>query len=578
MQLQQTASPDAERLRYLQLKKKKALAGGGDSAQDEIPRVEKPGYGESFFRGGAQGATFGFGDEVSAGFSALGSTETDREMGRGFIDRYKLARDQIRKDNKQAEAANPKMYGLGEVAGNVATTAPLGAIAGTGRLGILSKLAAAPDPGKIFAKQGMKVLGKVALQGAKEGAILGGANALGYSEKEKVGDILTDTVGGILSGGLTGGIATPITRGSTEVTGAVLKKSLQGAHGLTNDLLSYFRKNPDKLSLARKLAIDKNGAIEDISVKGAAQLRSKLNEAVTAENEIIKSALATSGDMPLAPEPVLAAFDDEISRLKKGSISRPVRSAIGELEEMRKTFIERVQEGGYTAEGADAMRREMNDLSKKAYSADVGENPALAMSAGRLGDAFRLSLDDVSPQIREANKRLSNLINLRKDVSSAFGLKTLDSKTNDIDPSDVQKILTRFHSEAKVSDKQKVRDLADTLGVDLVGDADFVRGVKALDEDGQKWWSKNFTGKSLLLPLAATATGVAGSAGSGGGGEEMAGLGALGFILGAGGQSPLGMRLLLNPENARKATGGILDQIRRTAISKTQGDRVKGNQ
>lgn len=159
-------------------------------------KAEEPGILESAGRGYAQGTTLGFGDEVSAAIGALFPTETDEAMDRGFLDRYKLQRDDIRKENLEARKANPFTYGAGEVAGGVATSF-------------------LPAAGVTKGVKGLKTVGQLGTQSAKAaakvGAAYGGAAGLGLSEAdltepslENVGKAALDTAVGAGLGGAAG--------------------------------------------------------------------------------------------------------------------------------------------------------------------------------------------------------------------------------------------------------------------------------------------------------------------------------------------------------------------------------------
>lgn len=127
----------------------------------------KPSVADSAGRAASQGATAGFGDEISAGVSALIPTATDEALGRSFTDRYAASRDAIRNENALAEKAHPVVSALTEIA----TSAPLAIATGGGGLAALTA----------------------------QGAIYG----LGKSKKETLGEAAKDTaVSGLLSLGL----------------------------------------------------------------------------------------------------------------------------------------------------------------------------------------------------------------------------------------------------------------------------------------------------------------------------------------------------------------------------------------
>lgn len=78
---------------------------------------------ESFLRGGAHGATLGFGDEAQGAIQALGMKLLPNSLGgsddkRGLADLYREQRDVARKDDENARTDNPKSFMAGEVAGS----------------------------------------------------------------------------------------------------------------------------------------------------------------------------------------------------------------------------------------------------------------------------------------------------------------------------------------------------------------------------------------------------------------------------------------------------------------------------
>lgn len=138
-----------------------------------------PSKTESFAKGAAQGATLGFGDELSAAAGALVPTATDNALNRGYTDRYAAQRDQLRSGNLQAQDANPISYLGGAVGGGLPS-----AIA-TGGSGLLRQVAA--------------------------GAGIGGASSLGYSQDQSFADASSNAgksaaLGGALTLLINGGL------------------------------------------------------------------------------------------------------------------------------------------------------------------------------------------------------------------------------------------------------------------------------------------------------------------------------------------------------------------------------------
>lgn len=124
---------------------------------------------ESFLRGGGQGLSLGFGDELTGAVESLFTDST-----------YEEARDESRQANRLAREANPKTFIAGDVAGSI-----LPVIASGGQ-GAVARGAAKLAPTTI---KGMMALG--AAQGA------------GYSEEEEIPGLIRDMgMSSVLAGGV----------------------------------------------------------------------------------------------------------------------------------------------------------------------------------------------------------------------------------------------------------------------------------------------------------------------------------------------------------------------------------------
>jgi len=135
---------------------------------------------ESFLRGGGQGLSFGYGDELTG---ALESLFTDKS--------YTTSRDESRAANEAARKANPWTYGGAEVGGAVLPT-----IAAT----IASGGAAAPAEGAAL----MELLAPTTIKGlAAVGALQAGGTSEADLTKGEVPGLLRDmTIGGTLGAGV----------------------------------------------------------------------------------------------------------------------------------------------------------------------------------------------------------------------------------------------------------------------------------------------------------------------------------------------------------------------------------------
>lgn len=169
------------------------------------PDTGKPNVVQSAVRGGVQGLTFGFGDEMAAA------------MTPGVP--YAEERDRLRAKNAAARVENPKTYLGGTLAGGLAAPLPGGAL-----------------------KAGLSTTAKV-LRGAGSGALGGGLYGAGASEggvAETVGDAAKGAMlGAGLGGGLSAvgaglsGLASRLPQALRRFSG---ERNLKAAGGIQSDL------------------------------------------------------------------------------------------------------------------------------------------------------------------------------------------------------------------------------------------------------------------------------------------------------------------------------------------------------
>jgi hypothetical protein len=156
-------------------------APGGDFGIP--PAAGAPSMLESFARGGAQGLTLGYSDEITGLVESLFTEKP-----------YAQARDEARRNNAAAEAANPGTYLAGDLGSAL--------IPGLGSLGAISRarsLSALPAAGRL----------------AVGGAATGGVAGAGYSDADTPLGVAGDSA----LGGLTGAVAAPLVAGAISATG-----------------------------------------------------------------------------------------------------------------------------------------------------------------------------------------------------------------------------------------------------------------------------------------------------------------------------------------------------------------------
>ena len=177
----------------------------------------KPSKLSSVLRGGVQGATLGFSDEITG---LLESLVTDKS--------YSQARDESRLNYDLSKTANPKSYGGGEIGGSLATF-------------LLPFL----GPAKVA--QGLSKgaqAAKLGVQGLKTGAVYGlGSSRADLTEGDYSGAAV-DTGLGATFGGLFGGAmpyAGPLIgkglMGLDNKTGNVASKGLKKGFGAVDDFI-----------------------------------------------------------------------------------------------------------------------------------------------------------------------------------------------------------------------------------------------------------------------------------------------------------------------------------------------------
>ncbi len=198
---------------------------------------------ESVGRGALQGATLGYGDEITGGGEAM----LNKLMGshEKLLDLYKKHRDEARANNKKAQEDNPKSYLAGQIGGGAASALATGAV-------------------------GLPTVGILAGAGAGAAAGLGNSDAdLTSGDPSQYGQAAADTAKGGVIGGVIGGVAKGVSalantgdqtaerlaikslNGSPEKTGAMLKgvgnenRDSVGRTLLRNKILGKFGLNTD---------------------------------------------------------------------------------------------------------------------------------------------------------------------------------------------------------------------------------------------------------------------------------------------------------------------------------------------
>lgn len=155
-------------------------------SDEELERLANPpGELESLGRGALQGATMGFADEISGGIE---SALTDKT--------YEQARDESRRNFKQASDSNPGMYTTGQIGGGLATALIPGLGAANGLRGAVGA-----------------------------GAAIGAATGLGNSEASDTQGKAVDTLTGLGIGAGGGALGYGVAKGAQKGLNFVTQKA-----------------------------------------------------------------------------------------------------------------------------------------------------------------------------------------------------------------------------------------------------------------------------------------------------------------------------------------------------------------
>lgn len=330
---------------------------------------------ESAVRGGLQGATLGFGDELAAaldtGVSKIPGVRRLAQLAQpdelpALTDpnvSYAQRRDAYRAKNDAAQAANPGTYLGGELVGGLASLP-------VGEIGEARTLA-----------QGVKA-------GAKAGAKLGAASALGTSKADltrgEFSQAAQDTAEGAAGGALTGG-------------------AFGAAGGVAKKVIAKAPENIRKWVL-NDIVGDVRGASTPTAKKNLARDAEDVADLVTGDKALEKSLRDASHG---GTEAIGKAIDDVDQRLD--SVSAP-------REKLYKDFGKALPEGGFkSGDFVDYLEQEVKNRLKTGKGYDAGEARELKAIVDRIKGAE----DWGAGQVPTDKNTATILQNLEKQRASA---------------------------------------------------------------------------------------------------------------------------------------------------------------
>ena len=354
------------------------------------PAAKAPSVLEAFLRGGAQGATAGFSDELVGGVESLFTNKT-----------YQQARDESRAANAAAKAANPYAFGAGEVGGTLATAlVPGGAVA----------------RGAGFAAK----VGVAAAQGAVSG--------LGYSEGQDAATIAKDTLaggamgaaGGAVFGAVGKGLAKLVAKSPERASKRIVQEIVSSASPKARDkLVGEGGKNAERIGKLVLEDADMLRAYRD-PVKLQGVVKTKLSELGSKLDPIYDSVDLHSTGVDAAD--VWSTVEKAASKYKsqfRGGISDMLQKKADDLSSQigsSKTLT--------AAQMRDVVSSFQDDAFAGSFVNPTAAKKAMRQVSGELREILNSHVEQVAGRanlgdaagIRRINQRMADLINLRDVV------------------------------------------------------------------------------------------------------------------------------------------------------------------
>mgnify|MGYP003552372821 FL=1 len=364
--------------------------------------AEQTGLIESLARGGAQGLTVGFADELSG---LVESALTDKT--------YEQARDESRANFKAADKANPIASGIGTAVGGLGSFAVpgLGAV-GTGMKGVLAtgaKLGALSGVGTSEGHTAREV-GADTLKGAAVGTVLapimsgvsGAAGLVGSKIAKTAEHAVNPAVQRLLALGAK----------ARDLIGPRGQKALEGQSELAE--MGLFARTaqgklPDQAELAARLH-----AKGDEIVKGMRDLVSSASQSVNVDPQQVGVKLIDAADAVIAKAQPTAqrALNDNLS----DNVLAPLMKAngdLGKLWELKKNV------GEWIGPAWNKTRSPEEIDMYKAVNSILNEEVISATNAA----AEKLGL----PALAKLNKQYGAIANTRDMLSSSLASEAVKS-------------------------------------------------------------------------------------------------------------------------------------------------------
>ena len=445
----------------------KTVAPEESSWRDTIQ--EQPSELESLARGTAQGASFGFADEIAGALGgmyddfskALSGDQVPVDIKRDEFGNitpeslaemnkdasYEKRRDAYRNADRVAQEANPTTYGAGEIGGAIGT-------------------AFIPGMGVLNAGKGANLATKIGM-----GAVQGGLTGAGQSEADDLMGLAKDTGTGAVLGGALTGVGEKVVAPALNKVGNALSKSGDAADYLLAKMGKVGANVPEEYTeryLKNPNAIRNAMSKEDLAASlldetgGLSQLKENIGKA----DALAWSKLDTDTVIPKAE-----LLDDVAKQLKGdilneyGNLSRTegfgasyqkIRAIDDELEKIGKAYGKNISE-------AD-LKAIVQDLRSIAYSYE-GSPKYTHQGEGlrRLASTFDTYLKGGNKDYEALMEPVADKTRLLKDLERNF----INKQDPDSYDKFFQKIKRWGNAEDASSMKSGIKRLDDVTGTSI---------------------------------------------------------------------------------------------------------------
>lgn len=465
---------------------------------------------------GTEGLLFGFRPAIAGVGGAIGSgygtlttprdislnqrlNETVRAIKEGFSE----SRDEANEEQKLASEQYPKLGMGAELAGNLVTAplAPVKGIAGAAKLGALTGLGAG-----VSKAESLSDIPEEVASGAAFGGLLG---AGGKGLEKIVGSKPVQEIGGFI-------------KKKAGDAGASIASGLTGLS--KQDIKTFAGKTDDVQKIIQNYGDDIASASDDMREKIQSQIRSYR---ATESNKIGQALDRSNPEKVIDINPIVEKLESFKSKLNPNYNA----DSIYEIEKIQKAIRD---DAGETAKISLRQLHEANqylqDQARGSYmkNGQIFQVPdKVAQAAKQTSSDVRKILNQLAPDIKEANNKLSQLHSIEKNINK-----------NIIAPGKSDAGLMSAGSGANKRNAKMLKEISEVVGGDMLGDAQKLSAAKAF-------------GNIPLLPVENTGKAVARMA-AGYGVGRMAGGDEQGGFLGALSTSPAVLKQGLIGANAGK--------------------------